>query len=212
MLFLTWSGTSRTISSRIHVSQTKQLRYVFRLVVALCLIGKLCLKNCYTKQKKQNHIERNKHTTLIIDSTRFYLCDKHQHQRIHNNFSRRKCSCEIQSKKISEIISIYKYMNHIYLLISYLIVFPLFCFINKCVYITRHAYNIYFWYESIAIASNPSVKIFFASKIKQNFVIILWSFVNVIRSNEIKTCHDDITLDPIQQFLNINRTCFFLQS
>lgn len=48
---LTWSGTSRTISSRMHVSQTKQLRYVLRLVVAECLTGKSCLKNCYAMNR-----------------------------------------------------------------------------------------------------------------------------------------------------------------
>lgn len=44
--FLTCCGTSSTTSSRIHVSQTKQLLYVFRWVVVIWRMGKSCLKNC----------------------------------------------------------------------------------------------------------------------------------------------------------------------
>lgn len=49
---LTCGGTSRTISSRIMVSQTKQLRYRKGFVVRTWVSEKSCLKNCW-KGKKQ---------------------------------------------------------------------------------------------------------------------------------------------------------------
>lgn len=76
----TWSGTSKTISSRIHVSQTKQLLYVFRFVVVVCFFGKLCLKNCCVVSKKEinrnnGHFQSvNNYDNCVLWQRHFFLC------------------------------------------------------------------------------------------------------------------------------------------